>query len=130
MKLFKIVIFYNALLICHCKTLSNNSQNTDNEYLSVNGKSVIICISVYLSKFDRKNGIDFFYSFRSSEYTQSRADYKPFFDAGYEIFNIEFGANPLLYFPVLGIKKDIPYVFFEERFFIFLPDLLLLAEDI
>lgn len=60
----------------------------------------------------RKNGIDFFYSFRSREYTQSRADYRPFFDAGYEIFNIEFGANPLLYFPVLGIKKDIPYVFF------------------
>ena len=60
----------------------------------------------------KENGIDFFYSFRSSEYTQSRADYSPFYDAGYEVFNIEFGANPLLYFPVSGIKKDISYVFF------------------
>lgn len=55
--------------------------------------------------------IDFYYSFRSPEYLHSREDYKPFFSEGYPIYSVEFGANPLHYFPVSGIKQDLPYVF-------------------
>lgn len=55
--------------------------------------------------------IDFYYSFRSPEYLQSREDYEPFFSEGYPIYSVEFGANPLHYFPVGGINKDLPYVF-------------------
>jgi len=55
--------------------------------------------------------IDFYYSFRSPEYLNSRADYKPFFSEGYPIHSVEFGANPLHYFPVGGVKQDLPYVF-------------------
>lgn len=55
--------------------------------------------------------IDFYYSFRSPEYLRSREDYKPFFADGYQIYSVEFGANPLHYFPVGGINQDLPYVF-------------------
>lgn len=56
-------------------------------------------------------GIDFYYSFRTEEYLHSRDDYKPFYDYGYEILTVEFGANPIHYYPVGGILKDIPYIF-------------------
>lgn len=55
--------------------------------------------------------VDFYYSFRSQEYLHSREDYKPFFSEGYPIYSVEFGANPLHYFPVGGINRDLPYVF-------------------
>lgn len=55
--------------------------------------------------------IDFYYSFRSPEYLQSRKDYQPFFTEGYSVYSVEFGANPRHYFPVGGIKHDLPYVF-------------------
>lgn len=56
-------------------------------------------------------GIDFYYSFRAPEYFNTRAEYKPFFDFGYKILSIEFGANPLLYFPLPNIHKDLDYLF-------------------
>jgi spore maturation protein CgeB len=55
--------------------------------------------------------INFYYSFRAPEYLQSRQDYRPFYAAGYPIYSVEFGANPLHYFPVGGIPQDLPYVF-------------------
>ena len=55
--------------------------------------------------------IDFYYSFRSQKYLNSREDYKPFFLDGYPIYSVEFGANPIHYFPVGGINKDLSYVF-------------------
>jgi len=55
--------------------------------------------------------IDFYYSFRSPEYLYNREDYKPFFSEGYQVYSVEFGANPLHYFPVGGINQDLPYVF-------------------
>jgi hypothetical protein len=55
--------------------------------------------------------IDFYYSFRSPEYLQSRQDYQPFFVDGYQIYSVEFGANPFHYFPVNGIERDLSYVF-------------------
>lgn len=59
----------------------------------------------------KKVQVDFYYSFRSRSYFESRVEYKPFFEAGFSILNIEFGANPLLYFPIKGIERDIDYVF-------------------
>jgi hypothetical protein len=56
-------------------------------------------------------GIDFYYSFRAREYFNARAEYKPFFDYGYKILTVEFGANPLLYFPLPNIDKDLDYLF-------------------
>ena len=63
-------------------------------------------------KWAKKNQVDFYYSFRAPEYIRNRKDYLPFFDEGYNIHSIEFGANPLLYYPVTGVKKNIPFVFF------------------
>jgi hypothetical protein len=59
----------------------------------------------------RQNGVDFFYSFRSREYLHERPDYHLFFEEGYKIHSIEFGANPLLYYPVPVKQKDIDYIF-------------------
>lgn len=59
----------------------------------------------------KKNKIDFYYSFRASEYIQSRSEYLPFFDQDYKIISVEFGANPFLYHPIPGIKKDLNFVF-------------------
>lgn len=56
-------------------------------------------------------GIDFYYSFRAHEYLNTRSEYKPFFDYGYKILSVEFGANPIQYFPLSIINKDLDYVF-------------------
>lgn len=58
-----------------------------------------------------KHGVDFYYSFRAPAYFRERASYRPFFDAGYRILSVEFGANPLLYHPVPGVARDLDYVF-------------------
>jgi hypothetical protein len=60
----------------------------------------------------RKRNVDFFYSFRSPNYIAERAEYRPFMDHGYQILSVEFGANVIDYYPVPGIRRDIPYVFF------------------
>jgi spore maturation protein CgeB len=59
----------------------------------------------------KKNQIDFYYSFRSIEYFSSREEYSPFFSEGFEIYPIEFGANPLIYYPVYSDVKDCDFVF-------------------
>ena len=53
--------------------------------------------------------VDFYYSFRTQQYVRKR--YQAILERGYEIFTLEFGANPLLYYPVPGIKRDLNYVF-------------------
>lgn len=59
--------------------------------------------------------IDFFYSYRDEDYVKSRKEYAPFFDAGYQIIYIPFGANTLHYFPVAGFKRDLNYVLMASR---------------
>lgn len=59
----------------------------------------------------RSAGVDFYYSFRAPEYIASREEYRAFEDAGFQIVNVEFGANPLLYRPVPGVTRDLNYVF-------------------
>jgi hypothetical protein len=53
--------------------------------------------------------VDFYYTFRAAPYVKER--YRPFIDRGYKIFEIEFGANPLRYYAVPGIRRDLNYVF-------------------
>jgi hypothetical protein len=58
-----------------------------------------------------EHGVDFYFSFRSQGYLTSRKEYVPFFEAGYKILRIEFGVNPLVFFPVPGVARDLNYVF-------------------
>jgi len=62
-------------------------------------------------KFGNNKGIDFYYSFRSPEYIVERKEYQPFFKEGFPVLNIEFGANPLIYYPIPNIDRDLNYVF-------------------
>lgn len=58
-----------------------------------------------------KRNIDFYYSFRDSDYVRARKEYRPFFDKGYKILFLPFGANILHYYPVPNITKDVDYAF-------------------
>ncbi|MGE0882723.1 MAG: glycosyltransferase [Blastocatellales bacterium] len=53
--------------------------------------------------------ISFYYSFKSQEYIEAR--YQEILKCGYQVFHLEFGANPLLYYPVPGIERDLNYIF-------------------
>ena len=59
--------------------------------------------------------IDFFYSYRDEDYVKSRKEYAPFFDEGYQILYIPFGANTLHYFPVAGFERDLNYALMASR---------------
>ncbi|MCK4782642.1 MAG: glycosyltransferase [Desulfobacteraceae bacterium] len=59
----------------------------------------------------KQHRVDFYYSFRCPEYLRQRTEYRPFFENGYNIFSVEFGANPLIHYPVPGIERDLSYVF-------------------
>ncbi len=59
----------------------------------------------------KEHAIDFYYSFREESYFKNRKEYKPFFEQGYEIFSIPFGANPLIHYPLPNITKDLDYIF-------------------
>ena len=78
-----------------------------------------------------KHGVDFYYSFRAPAYFEERRSYRPFFDAGYRILSVEFGANPLLYHPMPGIERDLDYVFLASsnydkrpRYYEYLPEIV------
>lgn len=57
----------------------------------------------------RQHDIDFYYSFKTQEYVGAR--YQAILGRGYHVPSVEFGANPLLYYPVPGIARDLNYVF-------------------
>lgn len=59
----------------------------------------------------RSHGVDFYYSFHAPEYLENHPAYAPFHDEGYRIISVEFGANPLLYYPVPGVVRDCDYIF-------------------
>jgi hypothetical protein len=58
----------------------------------------------------KEHDVRFYFSFRNEAYFRNRAGYKPFFDAGYDILPLEFGANILHYYPVPNISRDLDYV--------------------
>lgn len=59
----------------------------------------------------RTHGVNFYYSFHASEYLDNHPAYAPFRDEGYRIITVEFGANPLLHYPVPGVVRDCDYIF-------------------
>jgi hypothetical protein len=59
----------------------------------------------------RRHGVDFYYSFRAPGYHATRREYRPFYDKGFPILSVEFGANVLQCYPVFGIERDLDYVF-------------------
>lgn len=95
-----------------------------NQYKSINKLRVGLTAS--LEEYDNtplksrlgwalKHGIDFFYSFRDKAYVEARAEYKPFFEAGYKILYLPFGANILHYYPVAGFERDIDFALMATR---------------
>lgn len=62
-----------------------------------------------------QNDVSFYYSFRTPEYINGRKEYAPFFEEGFTIYNVEFGANPLIYYPVPIENKIITYIFLASR---------------
>lgn len=63
----------------------------------------------------KAHSIDFFYSFRDEAYVNERSEYKPFFDAGYKILYLPFGANILHYYPVAGFERDVDFVLIATK---------------
>jgi hypothetical protein len=79
-------------------------------------------------KWAKKTNVDFYYSFQNPQYFNTLEAYKPFLDAGYSIYSIEFGVNPLHYYPLPAPQKDLNYVFLASsnpdkwnRYFRYLP---------
>ncbi len=62
-------------------------------------------------EYAKGKGVSFYYSFRSPEYIAEREEYKLFIKEGFSIANIEFGVNPLIYYPVPNMGRDLNYVF-------------------
>lgn len=63
----------------------------------------------------RQSGVDFYYTFRDEDYVRTRSGYRPFFDAGYPMVYLPFGANILHYYPVAGFERDLDYVIMATR---------------
>ena len=63
----------------------------------------------------KEHHVDFYHTFRCQDYITERTDYKEFFDEGYDIFSLEFGANPLLHYPIPNIKRDLNFAFLASR---------------
>ena len=66
-------------------------------------------------KWSKAKKVDFYYSFEDQEYIRQRKEYHPFFEEGYQIISIPFGVNPLVYYPIPDIKKDLNYVFIGSK---------------
>jgi hypothetical protein len=63
-------------------------------------------------KWAKSHNVDFYYFYDSEEYLAERKSaYQPFFDEGYNIYSYEYTLNPLKYYPVPGLERDIDYVF-------------------
>jgi len=61
------------------------------------------------------NGVDFYYCYNDEDYIKHKKEYWPYFENGYKILSVPFGANPLIYYPVPGINKDLDYVFIGTK---------------
>ncbi|MDE1941196.1 MAG: glycosyltransferase family 1 protein, partial [Patescibacteria group bacterium] len=66
-------------------------------------------------KWAKDHGVDFYYSFRDPEYVHSRKEYRPFFDAGYKMIFLPFGAHISRYFPVAGFERDLDYAYLASK---------------
>jgi hypothetical protein len=57
----------------------------------------------------RTAGADFFYSFQTDAFIRQK--YRAFVDLGFRILSLEFGANPLVFYPVDGVPRDLDFVY-------------------
>lgn len=55
------------------------------------------------------HGVSFYFSFRDEEYVRSRKEYAPFFERGYPILSLPFGANPLHHYPIPALERDLNF---------------------
>lgn len=62
-------------------------------------------------RWGKRNEIDFYYSFRDPFYLKTRNDYQLYYQEGYSIVSYEFGANPIVHYPVDRLEKPLPFVF-------------------
>lgn len=63
----------------------------------------------------KAHAVDFFYSYRDPSYVRSRIDYQPFFEAGYPMLFLPFGANILHYYPVAGFERNLDFALLATR---------------
>jgi hypothetical protein len=57
----------------------------------------------------RRLGIDFFYSFQASGFIARH--HEVYRAHGFPVLSLEFAANPMTYYPVPGVERDLPFVF-------------------
>jgi hypothetical protein len=63
----------------------------------------------------RRLGIDFFYCFQTPSFSARR--HRVYREHGFPVLSLEFGANPLVYYPVPGVERDLDYVFLGSAHF-------------
>jgi hypothetical protein len=56
-----------------------------------------------------RHEIDFYYSYTTSQYIAERCP--AILERGYRLFSLEFGNNPLVYYPVSSLQRDLNYIF-------------------
>lgn len=66
-------------------------------------------------KWAKAKKVDFYYCFEDQKYIRERKEYCLFFEEEYQIISIPFGTNPLIYYPIPDIKKDLNYVFIGSK---------------
>lgn len=57
----------------------------------------------------KEHGIGFYYCYADLAYCKE--EYREFFDAGYPVLGVPFSANPLHYYPVPDVERDLDFVF-------------------
>ena len=63
-------------------------------------------------KWAKSHGVNFYYCYDSPEYLNQRKEsYASFFNEGYQIYSYEYTFNPLRFYPIPGIARDLNYVF-------------------
>jgi hypothetical protein len=62
-----------------------------------------------------RHKVDFYYTFRDEGYLTDRVEYRAFFEAGYKMVYLPFGANILHYYPVAGFERDLDFVIMATR---------------
>lgn len=63
----------------------------------------------------KQHAIDFYYTFRDETYVKGRVEYSPFFEAGFPMVHLPFGANILHYYPVAGFERDLDFAIMATR---------------
>jgi hypothetical protein len=63
----------------------------------------------------RRLGVTFYFAFQAEEFIAAR--HEGYRRRGFPVLSLEFGANPLVYYPVAGCARDLNYVFLGSAHF-------------